>query len=153
MKCVCNRHLTSILTASEAAPFLFCTNQPWRVLLQGDKLINGAQLLPVTGTRTPCTSDNILRMHYISFQITLFLQMRNADRGMLGNSEQRVMKTRSKTRMKKSWLIFHGVHSYFQRGLDAHLCQDEGILTLRMENKISGTPNTTIWYSVSDTHF
>lgn len=95
MKCVSNRHLTSILTASEAAPFLFCTKQPWHVPLHGDKLINGVQLLPVTGTRTPRTSDNILRMHSISFQIMLFLQMRNADRGMLENSKQQVKKTKS----------------------------------------------------------
>lgn len=115
MKCVSSRHLTSILPASEAAPFLSCANQPWHVPLHRDKLINGVQLLPVTGTRTPCTSDNILHTHYVSFQITLFLQMRNADRGTLGNSEQQVMKTKSKAQRKKSCLIVHGVHSYFQR--------------------------------------
>lgn len=75
MKCVSIRHLTRILSASE--PFLSCTNQPWHAQPHWDKLINGVWLLPAT--RTPCASDNILCIHYTSFQITLFLQMRNAE--------------------------------------------------------------------------
>lgn len=69
---------------------------------------------------------------------------------MLGNSELQVMKTESKPKMKKTQPIIHGVHPYFP--LQRALMLTSVILTLRTENKITGTPNTTVWNSVSDTY-
>lgn len=145
MKRLPNRHLTSILTASEAVPFLFCANQPWHVPLHRDKLINGVWLLPVTGTRTPCTSDNILNMHYISFQIVLFLQMRNADRGMLGNSEQRGWRQKVRPRWRKASCLFM-VYIHTSKGpwCSALSGWRHSYINNRKQNT-RNTPNTTIW--------
>lgn len=143
MKCVSNKHLTSILSTSEAAPFLFCTNQPWHVLLHKDKLINGMRLLPVTGTRTPCTSDNILCMHYISPQVTLFLRQRHAwELWVAGDKDKDPDEEK----------LVSGIHAYFQRALILISVRASAFLYQKQKAKYQEPLNTTIWYIVFDTH-